>query len=154
VKNDFFLGFIAVFWPMCWAIWNYLQDRKVKLSVLNYGCQSLKDENDKIIESIKFDMSLFNYGDRPVGILEIWHESDFDSIPLFFSVESPMLLLPNTSLSIFQNFHNKDEKVKTIKVYLADERTFVIKGRILKFLNERLSLIGEEEVIKIKVTKK
>lgn len=155
MKYDIFLGIIAVTWPICWALWKYYQENKVRLCVTTFSCQHVpKEENKKIVEYVKFKIGLFNYGERPIGILEVWTKSNYDSNPIFIFDEEPGLIMPNKYSTFSYSFSIEGEVVKNIGFSLADNRKFFVKGRLIQFLNESIFKIGKENKFVLKVTKK
>jgi hypothetical protein len=139
--ENLFLGFIGVSWPILWAVWNYQMEQKVKLSVIDF---SLKNSfENKKINSVLINLKLFNYGEKPILLIE-GSAKGHESIPFFINTAD--LLMPNTSLDVVYETVEFSSKIEKIIFYLADDRKFEIKGRILNFINDHLSQYKSDDV--------
>lgn len=52
------------------------------------------------------------------------------------------MIFPNKTLTFKKNLGMKDEKIKKVFFYLADDREFNIRGKLIKKLNRHLGRIG------------
>jgi hypothetical protein len=147
IKYKYVLGTIAVAWPAVWGWWAwYWKERKVKLSVSGYRVNFKRDKAE-IIQGVDVEFIIYNYDERPLGIVEGGIVTNYDR-HLFVEIymgDEPVMVLPQQTIVFKNDLNRKGEKVKKVCFYLADNREFIIKGQLVKKLNQHLASIGTKQ---------